>query len=113
MVNKNYVSGRRFEYVIKKELQDQGWIAIRSAGSHSPFDIIAIKGDKILLLQLKKYQGGKMPLSEYRKEMRKLFELDIAKTLEPTMAIIQNREGLRKALRMSRDREMRGDTDVI
>ena len=113
MVNKNYVSGRRFEYTIKKELQDQGWIAIRSAGSHSPFDIIAIKEDKILLLQLKKYKGGKMPLSEYRKEMGKLFELDIAKTLEPTLAIIQNREGLRKALRLSRDSEMRGDTDVI
>ncbi len=113
MVNKNYVSGRRFEYTIKKELQDQGWIAIRSAGSHSPFDIVAIKGNKILLLQLKKYQGGKMPFSEYRKEMRKLFELDIAKTLEPTVAIIQDKEGLRKALRMSRDREMRGDTDVI
>ena len=113
MVNKNYVSGRRFEYTIKKELQDQGWIAIRSAGSHSPFDIVAIKGNKILLLQLKKYQGGKMPFSEYRKEMRKLFELDIAKTLEPTVAIIQDKEGLRKALRLSRDSEMRGDTDVI
>ena len=113
MVNKNYVSGRRFEYAIKKELHDQGWIAIRSAGSHSPFDIVAIKGNKILLLQLKKYQGGKMPFSEYRKEMGKLFELNIAKKLEPTLAIIQDREGLRKALRMSRDREMRGDTDVI
>lgn len=74
---------------------------------------MAKKVDKILLLQLKKYQGGKMPLSEYRKEMGKLFELNIAKTLEPTMAIIQNREGLRKALRLSRDSEMRGDTDVV
>jgi hypothetical protein len=45
--------------------------------------------------------------------MGKLFELNIAKKLEPTLAIIQDREGLRKALRMSRDREMRGDTDVI
>ena len=108
MVNKNYVSGRRFEYLIKKELQDQGWIAIRSAGSHSPFDIIAIKEDKILLLQLKKYQGGKMPPSEYKKEMGKLFELNIAKKLEPTLAIIQDQEGLRKALRTSR-----GDDDVI
>ena len=79
MVNKNYVSGRRFEYAIKKALEKLGWIAIRSAGSHSPFDIIAIKGDRILLLQLKKYKGGKMPLSEYRKEMGKLFELNIAK----------------------------------
>jgi Holliday junction resolvase len=102
MVNKNYVSGRRFEYTIKKALEKLGWIAIRSAGSHSPFDIIAIKEDKILLLQLKKYKGGHMPQAEYYKEMKKLFGLNISSVLQPTMAIIQDREGLRKALRTSR-----------
>ncbi len=99
MVNKNYVSGRRFEYAIKKELEQRGWIAIRSAGSHSPFDIIAIKGNKILLLQLKHYKNGIMPLTEYKKEMTKIFKLNIAKTLEPRLAIIQNKEGLKKALK--------------
>jgi Holliday junction resolvase len=108
MVNKNYVSGRRFEYTIKKELQDMGWIAIRSAGSHSPFDIIALKGDRILLLQLKKYRGGTMPQAKYYEEMKKLFSLDISNVLQPTVAIIQDQEGLRKALRTSR-----GDDDVI
>ena len=108
MVNKNYVSGRRFEYTIKKALEKLGWIAIRSAGSHSPFDIIAIKGDRILLLQLKKYKGGHMPQAEYYKEMKKLFGLNISNVLQPTMAIIQDQEGMRKALRTSR-----GDDDVI
>ena len=108
MVNKNYVSGRRFEYTIKKALEKLGWIAIRSAGSHSPFDIIAIKGDRILLLQLKKYKGGHMPQAEYYKEMKKLFGLNISSVLQPTMAIVQDQEGLRKALRTSR-----GDDDVI
>ena len=108
MVNKNYVSGRRFEYTIKKALEKLGWIAIRSAGSHSPFDIIAIKGDRILLLQLKKYKGGHMPQAEYYKEMKKLFGLNISSVLQPTVAIIQDQEGLRKALRTSR-----GDDDVI
>ena len=108
MVNKNYVSGRRFEYAIKKALEKLGWIAIRSAGSHSPFDIIAIKGGRILLLQLKKYRGGHMPQAEYYREMKKLFGLNISSVLQPTMAIIQDQDGLRKALRTSR-----GDDDVI
>ena len=108
MANKNYVSGRRFEYTIKKALEKLGWIAIRSAGSHSPFDIIAIKGDRILLLQLKKYKGGHMPQAEYYKEMKKLFGLNISSVLQPTVAIVQDQEGLRKALRTSR-----GDDDVI
>ena len=108
MVNKNYVSGRRFEYTIKKALEKLGWIAIRSAGSHSPFDIIAIKEGRILLLQLKKYKGGHMPQAQYYKEMKKLFGLNISSVLQPTMAIIQDQEGLRKALRTSR-----GDDDVI
>ena len=108
MVNKNYVSGRRFEYTIKKALEKLGWIAIRSAGSHSPFDIIAIKEGRILLLQLKKYKGGHMPQAEYYKEMKKLFGLNISNVLQPTMAIIQDQEGMRKALRTSR-----GDDDVI
>ena len=102
MANKNYVSGRRFEYTIKKALEKLGWIAIRSAGSHSPFDIIAIKEGRILLLQLKKYKGGHMPQAQYYKEMKKLFGLNISSVLQPTMAIIQDREGLRKALRTSR-----------
>ena len=108
MVNKNYEAGRRFEYTIKKALEKLGWIAIRSAGSHSPFDIIAIKEGRILLLQLKKYKGGHMPQAQYYKEMKKLFGLNISGVLQPTMAIIQDQEGMRKALRTSR-----GDDDVI
>lgn len=103
MANKNYVSGRRFEYAVKKELEKRGWIAIRSAGSHSPFDIIAIKGGKILLLQLKHYKNGIMPLNEYKKEMMKLFKLNIAKTLKPLLAIIQDKKGLQKAINITKN----------
>ena len=111
MANKNYVSGRRFEYTIKKALEKLGWIAIRSAGSHSPFDIIAIKGGRILLLQLKKYKGGHMPQAEYCKEMKKLFGLNISSVLRPAMAIIENRDGLTNALWLSE--KSRGDVNVI
>ena len=39
----NYRKGRSYEYRIKKKLEKEGWLVIRSAGSHSLFDLIAIK----------------------------------------------------------------------
>lgn len=37
-----YLKGRRYEYKIKKELEKEGWLVIRSAGSHGPVDLVAI-----------------------------------------------------------------------
>jgi len=46
-----YKKGRRKEYTIKDKYIKEGWtIAQRTAGSHSPFDIIAINKDKIIKL---------------------------------------------------------------
>ena len=42
MVNKNYQKGRRFEYRVKKHLEDKEYYVIRSAGSKSAFDLVAI-----------------------------------------------------------------------
>jgi len=43
MPNANYIKGRRKEYKIVKQHKDTGYtIAQRTAGSHSPFDVIAI-----------------------------------------------------------------------
>ena len=42
MPNKNYINGRRFEYHIRDHWRGRGAIAFRSAGSHSPYDVIAI-----------------------------------------------------------------------
>jgi len=50
MPNKNYVKGRRKEYKICDELRAQGWdIVQRTAGSHSPIDVIAINQEKKLI----------------------------------------------------------------
>jgi Holliday junction resolvase len=43
MPNKNYIKGRRKEYALKKLYEAKGWIVIRSAGSHSFADLIAIE----------------------------------------------------------------------
>ena len=42
-MNKNYESGRRFEYRVKEYLEKKGYYVMRSAGSKSPFDLIAIQ----------------------------------------------------------------------
>ena len=40
--NKNYNSGRNFEYRTKKYLEQKGYYVMRSAGSKTAFDLIAI-----------------------------------------------------------------------
>lgn len=51
MPNKNYIKGVRKERKIVNENRDKGLIALRSAGSHSPIDVIVIDRDnKIIML---------------------------------------------------------------
>jgi len=39
----NYIRGRNFEYKVKKLLEEEGNIVLRTAGSHGLFDLIGIK----------------------------------------------------------------------
>jgi len=58
-----YRKGARKEYAIISQLRKQGWdIVQRSAGSHSPIDIFAIKKreKKILFIQSKRTLSEKM-----------------------------------------------------
>jgi len=83
----NYISGRNAEYTIKRMLISQGFtFVIRSAGSHTPVDLIATDGRSIVVVQVKKgsyiskeekalfYQWGKAfgatPLLATKKEGR-------------------------------------------
>lgn len=53
-MNTNYQRGRRAEYEAKKLLEKRGYQVIRAAGSHGPFDLVAIRvGDPVLGLQIK------------------------------------------------------------
>jgi predicted RNA binding protein YcfA (HicA-like mRNA interferase family) len=47
MPNRKYISGRNMEYRIINKLKKNNWLTIRSSGSHTPFDIIAIKVEKL------------------------------------------------------------------
>jgi len=42
MPNKNYISGYHFELRVKKYLEEKGYYVIRSAGSKSKVDLLAI-----------------------------------------------------------------------
>ena len=55
MTGTNYKKGRAKEYYQKDKLEKGGNLVIRSAGSHSPFDLIAIdrQGLKIKFIQCK------------------------------------------------------------
>ncbi len=76
--NKNYVAGASFERAIKKDFEERGFVAVRSAGSHGKFDIWATNGKALFLIQaklgmsevaarkelvdLKEYMRGSFPL---------------------------------------------------
>jgi len=63
-MNKNYQKGRRFEYKVKKWLEERGWICVRSAGSKSPFDLVAMKDGQTLPIQCK--YGTKIARAEMK-----------------------------------------------
>ena len=53
-----YRRGRVVEYACVRELRQRGWWAQRTAGSHSPFDVVAWRCDGVRLIQVKSVAGG-------------------------------------------------------
>jgi len=81
MPNQNYQKGRRKEFYVCDKLRKQGFdIAQRTAGSHSPFDIIAIhKAKKIIkLVQVKSSDvvRQKTELEKINDELNGTFEVE-------------------------------------
>jgi Holliday junction resolvase len=74
MPNKNYLSGRRKEYKVMKEFKAHEMIALRSAGSHSPIDVVGInwKSKIIYLVQCKPKSMSKKKTQELQFEMEQL-----------------------------------------
>jgi len=67
MPNQNYIKGRRKEYKICERLRKDGFhIVQRTAGSHSPIDVIAINTTtkEIKLVQAKPDDFGKRATDE-------------------------------------------------
>ena len=61
MPNSRYLSGVRVEREVVNRAREKGLIAFRSAGSHSPFDVVILdKGNKVVtFLQCKSHKKEK------------------------------------------------------
>jgi hypothetical protein len=65
MPNSNYISGRNAEYSVCKALKEQGAVfAQRTAGSHSPIDIVALFPDGTCKLVQVKADSSPLHLQE-------------------------------------------------
>lgn len=71
----NYRKGYIKEIKAVHELKRRGYIAFRSAGSRSPFDVVGISSSEILLLQVKSGSGRR----HLKDEIRKLKEIRVPK----------------------------------
>lgn len=66
----NYQRGYEIERKIVNEQRKRGYTAFRSAGSHSPIDVVYFDGESIHLLQVKrvkKYSGNM-----FKKEIKEM-----------------------------------------
>ena len=48
-MNRNYQNGAAFERQCKKDLEAMGYCVVRSAGSHSPADLVAMNRNRVTL----------------------------------------------------------------
>ncbi len=66
----NYTKGRTYEYKVMKELEGQNYKCIRSSGSHTPFDVIALLSNHIRFIQVKSEKQPTLnPLNTYKKDI--------------------------------------------
>jgi hypothetical protein len=50
----NYTAGRRLEWAARNDLKKQGYLVIRSAGSKTPIDLVALNDREVIVIQVKK-----------------------------------------------------------
>lgn len=82
-----YRKGAAYEREIQAELEEKGWLVVRQPKSQSPFDLIAIDEDHIVMLVQCKLRG-KLPKSE-REE---LLDVALRYNAEPILAY-KDKEG--------------------
>lgn len=50
----DYGNGTKLEYDAKRDLEENGYFVIRSAGSHGPVDLVGWKMDQMVIVQCKR-----------------------------------------------------------
>ena len=79
-ISTKYRLGRRVEYWFRDKLQADGYFVMRSPGSKSPVDLVAIKPGQVLFVQCKR--GGSLP----PKEWNAIYDLAVSSGAVPVMA---------------------------
>ena len=82
----NYQRGAAFERKVAQDLERYGYVTVRSAGSHSPADVIALRHGAILCAQCK--IDGYIPPDEWNE----LFEFSATAHGTPLLAM-PNKQG--------------------
>ena len=80
MPNRNYIRGRNKEYEAMRYLNTM-YLALRTAGSHSPFDVVGLGKNNVMLVQLKRrkdmpksYKGWKSLRTKSINMTKKIFK---------------------------------------
>jgi Holliday junction resolvase len=78
MGNNNYKRGYITERRCVLELKEAGYMAIRTAGSHSPWDVIAVRGDGVRLIQIKR---SKVTGQSYSRIFREIKAIEVPESV--------------------------------
>ena len=65
----NYSRGAYYERKTKKTLEDEGYVSLRTAGSHGSFDIIAFNGSIVRFIQCKATRNKNPTVKSYKEEL--------------------------------------------
>lgn len=100
----NYERGRSFEYYLKKKLEEEGFLVIRSAGSKGIFDLVAIKGDEVYLIQCKK--NKKKNFYDYKVFQKKVKGIKVGEKIKMVFAFVFPKEVDHEEIKQKIDKEI-------
>jgi len=86
-----YKVGYRAEQKAKKTLEGWGYLAIRSAKSGGPFDLMAVDATRFVLVQVKVCPHGKIPT--YNKIKKDLAEIPVPANCKKELWVWERRSG--------------------
>ena len=69
---KTYRKGADYERAVSRDYTRRGYIVVRAAGSHSPFDLVAVGPTEVVLIQCKRVKKVTKPVQDELERFRGL-----------------------------------------